>query len=242
MKSGIDQDALIDMFAQASAKQGEKLRKAVADATLKALQGRELTLDNLRKVIKTVTQAASAGAEKNPAGAVDIEAMLRKAFDGMDAALLQAVQAHRKALQQLVDQGAGLRENQLKSALDGVEKMEDMFFSTVGKAVQGVGAPLQGPWEQVLKSMKLEGTATGAGAAQTVEQLMSQAQTALRQGRASSLRATQTLLDSYAALVSGVLIGMSEGLGASAAPAKAAPTAKPAAAAPAAAKAFKRRT
>jgi hypothetical protein len=213
MKSGIDQDALIDMFAQASAKQGEKLRKAVADATLKALQGRELTLDNLRKVIKTVTQAASAGAEKNPAGAVDIEAMLRKAFDGMDAALLQAVQAHRKALQQLVDQGAGLRENQLKSALDGVEKMEDMFFSTVGKAVQGVGAPLQGPWEQVLKSMKLEGTATGAGAAQTVEQLMSQAQTALRQGRASSLRATQTLLDSYAALVSGVLIGMSEGLG-----------------------------
>jgi hypothetical protein len=242
IKSGIDQDALIDMFAEASAKQGEKLRKAVADATLKALQGRELTLDNLRKVIKTVTQAASAGAEKNPAGAVDIEAMLRKAFDGMDAALLQAVQAHRKALQQLVDQGAGLRENQLKSALDGVEKMEDMFFSTVGKAVQGVGAPLQGPWEQVLKSMKLEGTATGAGAAQTVEQLMSQAQTALRQGRASSLRATQTLLDSYAALVSGVLIGMSEGLGASAAPAKAAPAAKPAAAAPAASKAFKRRT
>ena len=82
------------------------------------------------------------------------KAMLRKAFDGMDAALLQAVQAHRKALQQLVDQGAGLRETQLKAALDGVEKMEDMFFSTVGKAVQGVAAPMQGPWEQVLKAMK----------------------------------------------------------------------------------------
>ena len=78
MKSGIDQDALIDMFAQASAKQGDKLRKAVADATLKALQGRELTLDNVRKVIKTVTQATSAGAEKNPASAVDVEAMLKQ--------------------------------------------------------------------------------------------------------------------------------------------------------------------
>ena len=53
IKSGIDQDALIDMFAEASAKQGEKLRKAVADATLKALQGRELSLENVRKVIKT---------------------------------------------------------------------------------------------------------------------------------------------------------------------------------------------
>ncbi|HRH86513.1 MAG TPA: hypothetical protein PLO41_06685 [Rubrivivax sp.] len=213
IKSGIDQDALIDMFAEASAKQGEKLRKAVADATLKALQGRELTLDNVRKVIKAVTQATSAGAAKNVASPVDVEGMLRKAFDGMDAALLQAVQAHRKALQQLVDQGAGLRETQLQTALDGVEKMEDMFFKTVGKAVQGVGAPLQGPWEQVLKAMKLEGTATGAGAAQTVEQLMGQAQDALRKGRATSLRASQALMDSYAAMVSGVLIGMSEGLG-----------------------------
>jgi len=233
IKSGIDQDALIDMFADASAKQGEKLRKAVADATLKALQGRELSLENVRKVIKTVTQAASAGAEKNPASAVDVEAMLRKAFDGMDAALLKAVEANRKALQQLVDQGAGLREGQLKTALAGVEKMEDMFFKTVGKAVQGVGVPLQGPWEQVLKSMKLEGTATGAGAAQTVDQLMSQAQDTLRKGRATSLRASQLLLDSYSAMVSGVLIGMSDALSGTAAPkASAAPKA---AAAPAAA-------
>ncbi len=230
MKSGIDQNALIDMFAEASAKQGEKLRKAVADATLKALQGRELTLENVRKVIKTVTQATSAGAEKNPASAVDVEAMLRKAFDGMDAALLQAVQAHRKALQQLVDQGAGLRETQLKAALDGVEKMEDMFFKTVGKAVQGVGVPLQGPWEQVLKAMKMEGTATGAGASQTVEQLMSQAQDALRQGRATGLRASQALMDSYSALVSGVLIGMSDALSGTTAPAKASAAPKAAAA------------
>lgn len=235
MKSGIDQDALIDMFAQASAKQGDKLRKGVAEATLKALQGRELTLDNVRKVIKTVTQATSAGAAKNPAAAVDVESLLRKAFDGMDAALLQAVNAHRKALQQLVDQGAGLRDGQLKSAMAGVEKMEDMFFNTVGKAVQGLGAPLKGPWDQVLKTMKLEGTVTGAGAAQTVEQLVSQTHDALRHGRASSMRASQVLLDSYSAMVSGVLIGMSDALSGSAAPAKAATPAKAAAPAPAAA-------
>ena len=227
IKAGIDQDALIDMFAEASAKQGEKLRKAVADATLKALQGRELTLENVRKVVKAVTQATSAGAAKNPAPAVDVESMLRKAFDGMDSALLKAVEANRKALQQLLDQGAGLRETQVKAALDGVEKMEDLFFSTVGKAAQGVAAPLQGPWQQVLKTMKLEGTATGGAATQTVEQLMGQAQDALRKGRATSLRATQALMDSYAAMVSGVLIGMSEGLGgATPAPVAAKPAAK----------------
>ena len=190
IKSGIDQDALIDMFAEASAKQGDKLRKAVADATLKALQGRELTLDNVRKVIKSVTQATSAGAAKNPASAVDVEAMLRKAFDGMDAALLQGgARPTARRCSSWWTRAPACAKTQLKAALDGVEKMEDMFFKTVGKAVQGVGTPLQGPWDQVLKTMKLEGTATGAGAAQTVEQLMAQAQDALRKGRATSLRA-----------------------------------------------------
>ena len=48
LKSGIDQAAMIDMFAQAGAKGGEQLRKTVGDATLAALQGRELTLKNIR--------------------------------------------------------------------------------------------------------------------------------------------------------------------------------------------------
>jgi hypothetical protein len=231
IKSGIDQDALIDMFAEASAQQGEKLRQAVADATLKALQGRELSLENIRKVIKAVTQATALGAEKNPASAVDVEGLLRKAIAGMDAALLQAVRANRKALQQLVDQGAGLRDTQVKAALDGVEKMEDMFFSTMRKAVAGYSGPLQGPWEQALKSMQGEGTASGAMAAQTVEQMMAQTQDALRQGRARSLRVSQALLDGYAAMVSGVLLGMSDSLSAgpdAKAPAAAAPSPAPA--------------
>nr|HET7858947.1 DUF6781 family protein [Caldimonas sp.] len=44
MKAGIDQDALITMFAEASARQGEAVKKAVSEATLRALQGREMTL------------------------------------------------------------------------------------------------------------------------------------------------------------------------------------------------------
>ena len=212
IKSGIDTDALVTMFSEASAKQGEALRKAVSEATLKALQGRELTLANIRSVLKTVTQAASAGAAQNPAGAVDIEAMLGKAFAGMDAALLQAVEANRKALEQFVSQGVGVQQTQMKSALANLEKMEDTFFATVTKAAQSASAPLQGPWAQVLESMKLQGTATGSQATMTVEQVMAQAQTVMRAGRASSMNAALAMMNSYAALVSGVLIGMSEGL------------------------------
>ena len=211
-KAGIDQDAITKMFSEATAKQGEALRKGVGEATLKALQGRELTMENIKKVLKSVTTAASAGAAQNAAGPVDVEAMLTKAFAGMDGALLQAVEAHRKALQQFVDQGTGLQEKQLKGAIANIEKMEDTFFATVTKAAQGASGPMQGPWEHVLSAMKMKGTDTGAQATQTVEQLMAQAQATLREGRAASVKTAQAMLDGYAALVSGVLIGMSEGL------------------------------
>jgi primosomal protein N'' len=218
IKAGIDQAALIEMFSQAGAKQGEALRKAVGDATLKALQGRELTLENIRKVLKTVTQAASTGVLQNASPSVDPEALLSKAIAGMDGALLQAVEANRRALQQFVDQGVGLQEERLRGALQDLEKLEDVFVSTVSKAAQAAGEQLQAPWGQVLESMQLKGTVSGAQAADAVEQLMTQAQTALRDSRLMGARAAQALMDSYAALVSGVLIGMSEGLQGGAAP------------------------
>jgi len=226
IKAGIDQDALVKMFSEATAKQGEMLRKAVSEATLKALQGRELTMENIKKVLKTVTTAATTGAAQNVASPIDVEAMLTKAFAGMDAALLQAVEANHKALQQFVDQGTGLQEKQLKGALANIEKMEDTFFATVTKAAQGVSGPMQAPWEHVLSAMKMQGTDTGAQATQTVEQLLAQTQSALREGRSASAKSAQAMLDGYAALVSGVLIGMSEGLRSGAAGASAATAAK----------------
>ena len=211
IKSGIDQDALVTMFAEASAKQGEALRKAVANATLQALQGRELTLDSIKKVVKTVAGAASLGAARNPASPVDVEALLGKALAGIDSALLKAVEANRKALEQFVSTGVGLTEKPMKDALANVEKMEDTFFDAVAKASKTAG-PLQAPWEHALSAMRMKGSDTGAQAAQTVESLLAQAQTSLRSSRATGLRAAQAMLDSYSALVSGVLIGMSEGL------------------------------
>ena len=212
IKAGIDQDAIVRMFSESTAKQSESLRTAVKGATLKALQGRELTLANVRSVLKSVTDAASSGAAQNPLPSVDVEALLGKALAGMDAALLQVVEAHRKALAQFVDRGVGVQDKQMKSALVHLEKMEDMFFDTVTKAARGASPPLQGPWDQVLGALKQKGTASGAQASESVEQLLGQARAAMRDGRALSVNATQALMDSYSALVSGVLIGMSEGL------------------------------
>jgi hypothetical protein len=211
-KFGFDHDALIEQFAQASARQGEALRKSVQEATLKALQGRELTLKNIKTVVKQVSSAAAEGAGRNPMGAEQMEPLLAKAVAGMDAALLQAVEANRRALQQLMQYGADLRENQVKKALADIEKMEDTFFATVRKAVAGGAGPMKGAWTEVLDKLQVKGSGMGAHAQDTIEQLTTQAQASLREGRAMGLKAAHALLDSYAALASGVLIGMSQGL------------------------------
>ena len=230
IKHGIDQEALIQQFSQATAQQGDVLRKAVKEATLKALQARELTLANIKQVLNTVAKAASAGAAGSPLAAIDVEGLLGKAFAGMDGALELAVQANRTALQKMVDQGANLRETQLKKALADVEKMEDALFDAMRKAAAGAagaagpGAALQGPWAKVLDQAQGKTTNTGALASATVEQLLDNAQQGLRSSRALGLKASQAMLDGYSTLVSGVLIGMSEALqpgGASPAPSRA---------------------
>ena len=175
------------------------------------------------------------GVARNPAAGLDVEGMLGKALAGIDSALLQAVEANRKALEQFVSGGVSLSEKPLKEALANVEKMEDVFFSAVTKASEAAG-PMQGPWENALDVFKMKGSATGTQATQTVQSVLSQAQAMLRDGRSTGVRAAQAMLDGYAAMVSGVLIGMSEGLKAGGSKAAAAAATAPAPAAKTAAK------
>ena len=208
---GFDQQALIDLYAQGTARQGEALRKATADATLRALQGREMTLGAVKQVVQSVASAATTGAARNPASPVDVESMLGKALAGIDAALLQAVEANRTALGRFVEQGVSMSEKPMQAALSGLEKMEDTFFDAVSKAGKSAG-PMQSAWDQALSAMKLQGSDTGARAEETVTGLMEQARTAMRESRATTAKAAEVMLQGYATLVSGVLIGMSEGM------------------------------
>jgi len=222
-KPGFDADALISMFENASKSGSAKLREGVEQATLAALQGRELTLKNIRGALESVTAAVSQGAARNIAG-IDAGSLLDKAVAGMDDALLKAVQANRAALQQFVDRGADLREKHLKKALDDLDKFEDTLIGAVKKAAAGAG-PLMEPWQQMLEKMQAGGTLSGSSAATTAEQFASQVQEGLRGSRAAGMKAAQALAESYAAMASGVLVGMMSALEQAAASAPAAKSA-----------------
>jgi hypothetical protein len=210
-KPMIDTDALISMFESATARQGEQLKKSVGEATLAALQGRELTLANIKSALKAVAEAASAGAARNAMPGVDAESLLDKAVAGMDQALLKAVEANRTALATLTNQGADLREKHMKKALADLEKIEDTMFAAMKKASESAGGTLSG--------------AQATAASEQITNMADQMKSTLRDTRAASLRAAQAMAESYTAMVSGVLLGMSEALQSGAA-AKPTPAAK----------------
>ena len=212
VKPLIDADALVAQFQNATAQQGEQLRKAVSSATLQALQGRELTLKNIRSALKSVTDAVNTGVMKNAIPDADAGDLIDKAVAGMDDALLKAVDANRLALGQLVAQGADLRDKHLSKALSDLEKFEDTLMASVRKAAAGAGDQLGAQWGAVLEKMQAGGTLSGSQASATAEKLMDDMQAAMRSSRAASLKAAQAMAESYTAMVSGVLLGMSEAL------------------------------
>ncbi len=217
-----DADALISMFENASTSGSARLQKAVTDATLAALRGRELTLGNIRSSLDSVAKAVTAGAAKNPLGAGSVEGMLDKAVAGMDAALVQAVQANQAALRQFADRGVDLREKHLKKALDDLDKFDDLLIGAVKKAGAAAG-PLAAPWQQAMEKLQAGGSMSGLSAAKTVEEFAEQMGAAIKSSRSASVRAATVLAESYAAMASGVLVGLSEALsGSTAAPAPAA--------------------
>ena len=85
-------------------------------------------------------------------------------------------------------------------------------MAAVMKAAGSAGDGMAGPWKKVLEKFNVSGTQTGVQALGTVESMLGQMHTSIRETRAASLKAAQTLAESYTALVSGVMIGMADAL------------------------------
>lgn len=209
LTSPIDADEVLKKLASESVKHGENLRVAVRDLTLKALQSRELSLGQIKQVLKSVTEGINLGA----AGAgIDVERSLADAMAGMDDALLKAAQASQITLRQLTEAGSNFEQSKLKQALNELEQLEDVFLTTVRESSESAGERLKAQWAGVLKNVKVGDTGTGAQVAATLQQFEEGIRAAMRQQREVSVKTAHMLSQNFATLASGVLIGLTEAL------------------------------
>jgi ElaB/YqjD/DUF883 family membrane-anchored ribosome-binding protein len=207
----IDVDQVLKSLASQSIKQGSNVRAAVRDLTLKALQQRELTLDQVRKVLQSITEGVNLGVTTRE---VKVEKALSDTVAGMDDALLNVVQASNLALHRLTGEGYDYEDSNLKQALDELEKLEDEFLRSIVKATDSASEKIKAPWNRVLERTKLSGTATGTQVASTIRDYAKRAQDAMRVQRETGVKTAHLLTQNFATLAGGILIGMSEGLGA----------------------------
>jgi hypothetical protein len=202
-------DEMLKGLARESVKQGENLRSTVRELTLNALRSRELTLGEIKRVVRSVTEGVNLGA----AGAkVDAERVLSEAFAGMDEAVLKAVQANHLALQQLSAQGQNLRESHVKKALDDLERLEDEFIATVKDAAKKGSKQIKDQWATVLQQKENAGTQTAAQIEATMEHFGDQMREAVKQQRRTAFKAAEMMAENFSTLASGILIGLTEGL------------------------------
>jgi L-fucose isomerase-like protein len=205
----MDADELLKGLARESVKQSDNLRAGVRELTLNALKSRELTLAQIKRVVRAVAEGVNLGAAS---AKLDTERVLAEALAGMDDAVLKAVQANHLALQQLAAQGQGLRDSHFKRALDELERLEDEFLATVKDAAKKGSKQLKDQWASVLQQKESTGTGTAAQIEATVEEFSDRMREAVKQQRRTAFKAAEVMADNFATLASGILIGITEGL------------------------------
>jgi hypothetical protein len=203
-------DEFLQTMAAQAVKQQSHLRETIRDLTLKALQARELNLKQISNVVSNIAKGINSATEPNKA---DMNRTLSEAFSGMDDALLKVVEANKIAVQKLTDGGVSFKDSSVKKALAELEKIEDQFLGAIQKASGVANEAVKQNWKTILDKMPHGSTVTGATVDEMVASQSRQMQEAMRASRETSLKTVHALAQHYGTLVSGVLMGLSEGLG-----------------------------
>jgi hypothetical protein len=204
--STINPDEMLKSMAAQAVKQHEQIRTTIRDLTLKTLQARDLSLEQINGVIRNITAGVNIGVGDK----TDTQQTLSDAFAGMDDALLKVVEANKLALQKLTDGGASFEESSVKKGLKELEAFEEKFLDGVKNAIQSSSDPIKQQWKSILDKIPRGGTETGAQVMETLNERAREGQVAVRSSREAGLKAMHTITQNYATLVSGVLIGLSE--------------------------------
>ncbi|PKM02641.1 MAG: hypothetical protein CVV17_05410 [Gammaproteobacteria bacterium HGW-Gammaproteobacteria-7] len=187
---------------------GESIRDAVRDLMVRALGHQPLTQDNIRAVATSVLEGAIAGA---PQGSTEAARALREAAEGIDEAIARAAQASHLAIAEAVGRADEFSENDLRQALRDLRELENLFQDVVISVAKGGSSVSRSIVEDLARHFERAGTDT----ARAVRQAMETGQGAGAHHLpylGDMARTTRSGLSTIAAIGSGILSGLSEGL------------------------------
>ncbi len=195
--------------AAEAVRQGVDIRSKVHDLTLLALRQRRFDGKGVRDVIRAVTEGIATGAQDGSSG---MRQVLADGLKGMDQALGKSAEAGAAALKQLAAAGKGFSDNELKTALASLKRLEHDFVSTVGHVADAAGTQVQPSLREALGAMTRTGTETGRQLAHVMNEFAHRFTIASIDATIAGLDAAGEFGTRFANLASGILSGVADAL------------------------------
>jgi len=199
----------ITQRASESVKAGVGIRERVHDLTLEALRNRRFDSKGVREVVQAVSEGIALGAESSRA---EVRQSLADAFKGLDEALRKSTEAGQTALRQIVATGRGFTENDLKSALSSLKRIEEDFMTTVTQVADAAGKTVQPELRAVLNEARRTGTETGRQVASTLSEFAQRASVATLDVTLAGVQVAGEFGARFALLTAGMLGGIADAI------------------------------
>lgn len=185
------------------------IRARVRDLTLAAIRERRFDFNGMREVMTQMAEGISVGAEKRGA---DVKQALGDAFAGLDEAFTKSAHATQLALKEMTAKGKEFSDTELKTALEGLKKMEGDFLTTMSSAAERTGGKVKSEMKSILEHANRSGTDTGQIVAKTMTEFSQRMSAMAAESGAASFEAAKKMSDRFVQAASGFLAGMSEAL------------------------------
>jgi ElaB/YqjD/DUF883 family membrane-anchored ribosome-binding protein len=202
-------DEGIKQAASAAVSEGKDIRERVHDLTLAAIRQRKMEADEVKNVVKALTEGITLGLDKR---AHDSKQALTQAFSGLDAALMKSAEATHLALQQLTEHSNDFSKQDLKAALDNLKKVEQDFLSTVSEVAGKSSAHVKAELDELLTHARRTGTDTGRQVSTTMAVFSQQIHGVAHDAKAAGSGAAQKLSTRFTQVAAGILEGVAQAL------------------------------
>lgn len=202
-----DANEILKQMAAEAVKQQAHVRAAVRDLTLNALEAREFGINQIKSVVHKITEGVNKGLSEK----ANAEKLISDAVAGMDDALLKVVEANKVALSKLSG-SSSFDDSTVAKVLRELETLEEQFRDGVKRGMEVANAQIKKQWASVLDKIPRNQTEAGEQVLQTLAAQAKQADNSIKATREAGLRLAHTLTQNYATLVSGILMGLTEGM------------------------------
>lgn len=193
--------------ARESIHRGEDIANDVRNIVVDALKNGKMEPDDIKKVLRAVTDGAFEAADSSEQDTADI---MKKTVSGMDDALTRIAQASKLAIEEASGNLEKFSDYDLKKAMDDLEDLESLFLQTLKDFAESGQETTRGIMNDLVKHAQQSGTSVGNTISETSNELYK-----LLSVKGKDLHpvdAARAAGASIASIASGMLAGIAESL------------------------------